>query len=94
MLAPYASRGLAQVAPTESVYPEGRSLGKNPMIESLVQLLIAILVIGLVAAVITYCIDLLPIDPRFRQIAKALVLIIAVLVILVRALPLLGMHTG
>ena len=34
--------------------------------------------------------DLLPIEPNFRQIIKVLVLLIAVLIILLRALPLLG----
>lgn len=60
------------------------------MVSGLIALLVAILVVGIVAAIIVYLIDMLPIDGRFRQIAKALVLLIAVLVILLRALPLLG----
>jgi hypothetical protein len=61
------------------------------MIEGLIGLLIVILVVGIVAAVILYCVDLLPIEPNFKQIARVLVMLIAVLIILVRALPLLGM---
>lgn len=60
------------------------------MVEGLIALLIVILVVGIVAAVIVYCIDMLPIDARFKQIAKVLVILIAVLIILFRALPLLG----
>ena len=60
------------------------------MVTALIGLLITILVVGLVAAIIIYCIDLLPLDPRFHQAAHILVMLIAVLIILLRALPLLG----
>lgn len=60
---------------------------------ALISLLITILVVGIVAYVIVYCIDLLPIDGRFKQIARVLVLLIAVLIILMRALPLLGVYS-
>ncbi len=60
------------------------------MIEGLIGLLIAIIVVGIVAALIMYLIDMIPIDARFKQIAKVLLLLIAVLVILAKALPLLG----
>ncbi len=60
------------------------------MIEGLIGLLIAIIVVGIVAALIMYLIDMIPIDGRFKQIAKVLLLLIAVLIILARALPLLG----
>jgi hypothetical protein len=60
------------------------------VIEGLIGLLIAIIVVGIVAALIMYLIDMIPIDGRFKQIAKVLLLLIAVLIILARALPLLG----
>lgn len=60
------------------------------MIQGLIALLIVILVVGIVAAIIIYLIDLLPIEGNFKQIARVLVLLIAVLIILLRALPLLG----
>lgn len=62
------------------------------MIEGLIALLIVILVVGIVAAVIIYLIDMLPIEGNFKQICRVLVMLIAVLIILVRALPLLGVH--
>lgn len=60
------------------------------MIEGLIALLIAVIVVGIVAGLIVWCIDMLPIEPNFKQIARVLVIVIAVLVILMRALPLLG----
>ena len=60
------------------------------MIEGLIALLIVILVVGIVAAVIIYLIDMLPIETNFKQIGRVIVMLIAVLIILLRALPLLG----
>lgn len=60
------------------------------MIEGLIALLIAIIVIGIVVAIIMYIIDLIPMDGRFKQIAKVLVMLVACLVLLMKALPLLG----
>jgi hypothetical protein len=60
------------------------------MIEALISLLIVVIVIGIVAALIVWLIDMLPVDGRFKQIARVLVMVIAVLIILMRALPLLG----
>ena len=60
------------------------------MIESLIALLVVIIVVGIIAWLVIWLIDMLPIDPKFRQIARVLVMIIAVLVVLMRALPILG----
>jgi hypothetical protein len=60
------------------------------MIEGLIALLVVVLVVGLVAWIIIYLIDMLPIEGNFKQIARVIIMIIAVLVILARALPLLG----
>jgi preprotein translocase subunit SecE len=60
------------------------------MIEALISLLIVVIVVGIVAALIIWLIDMLPVDGRFKQIARVLVMVIAVLIILLRALPLLG----
>ena len=60
------------------------------MIPALITLVIAIIVIGIVAWLVIYLIDLLPIDGNFKKIARVLVMIVAVLAILARALPLLG----
>ncbi|TRD03790.1 hypothetical protein FJV76_14225 [Mesorhizobium sp. WSM4303] len=61
------------------------------MINGLIALLIAVIVVGIIAWLVTYIIDMLPIDGPFKQIAKVLVLLVAVLVILAKALPLLGL---
>ena len=58
----------------------------------LIDLLITLIVVGIVAAIIVYLIDMLPIDGRFKQIARVLVMLVAVLIILMRALPLLGVY--
>ena len=56
----------------------------------LIELLVAVIVIGIVAAILVYLIDMLPLEGPFKQIARVLVMLIAVLIILSRALPLLG----
>jgi hypothetical protein len=60
------------------------------MVESLISLLILVVVLGIVCWVVLYCIRLLPIEAPFQQIATALVIIVALLIFLTRALPLLG----
>lgn len=60
------------------------------MIEALIALLIVIIVVGIIGAIIVYIIGMIPMDARFRQIAAVLVWVIMGLIILVRALPLLG----
>jgi hypothetical protein len=58
----------------------------------LIDLLITLIVIGVVAAIIVWLIDMLPIDGRFKQVARVLVMLVAVLIVLMRALPLLGVY--
>ena len=60
------------------------------MIESLIALLVVILIVGIIAWLVVWLIDTLPIDANFKQIARVLVMVIAVLIILMRALPLIG----
>jgi ABC-type glucose/galactose transport system permease subunit len=60
------------------------------MVSGLIALLIVVIVVAVVASVLVYCVDMLPIDPRFQQIIKVLIMLVAVLIILFRALPLLG----
>lgn len=59
------------------------------MIEGLIALLIVILVVAIIGAVLLYAINLLPIEPNFIQILRAIVLMVCVLIIILRALPLL-----
>ena len=61
------------------------------MINALIELLIIIVVVGFVAGVVVRLLNRLPFpDARWRQIARVLVLVIAALIVFVRALPLLG----
>lgn len=60
------------------------------MIESLIGLLILCIVVGIVAWLVLWLIDTLPLPAPFGQIARVLVILIAVLIVLLRALPLLG----
>lgn len=61
------------------------------MISALVALLITILIVGLVAGIIVWIIDQLPLEPPpIKQFARVIVIVIALLIILAKALPLLG----
>lgn len=64
------------------------------MVESLIALIILIIVLGIVVFVINMLIDLIPMDSRFKQIAKVLLILVAVLILLMRALPLVGISLG
>lgn len=60
------------------------------MIDALISFLILVLVLGIVVYVVKMIIDIVPMDARFKQIAWVLLLLIAVLILISRALPLLG----
>lgn len=60
------------------------------MIEALISLLIVVLVVGVVAWLIIWVLESLPLPEPFAKIARVLLILIAVLIVLYRALPLLG----
>ena len=61
------------------------------MISALVSLLVVILVVGLIAGIVVWLIDMLPLEPPpIKQFARVIVILIALLIILMRALPLMG----
>ena len=60
------------------------------MIEGLIGLIVLLIVVGIVCWIVLRLIDMLPMEGSFRQIAQALVILVAVLVVLYRALPLIG----
>lgn len=60
------------------------------MIESLISLIILLIVLGIVVFLVNMLIDLIPMDGRFKSIAKVLVILVAVLFLLHRTLPMLG----
>lgn len=64
------------------------------MIESLIAIIILVIVLGIVVYLLNMLIDLIPMDGRFKQIAKVLLILVAVLIIILRALPLIGVSTG
>jgi hypothetical protein len=46
------------------------------MIETLIYLIIALIVIGIVLYLLNMIIDMIPMDARFKQIAKVLLLLV------------------
>lgn len=62
------------------------------MIEGLVGLLILVVIVGIVLWLCMLLIDMLPIEGNFKQIAKVLLILICILILLARALPMLGVH--
>jgi hypothetical protein len=62
------------------------------MIDGLIGLIVVVIVVGIVAYLIKMLIDMLPVDGRFKNIANILVMLVAVLIVLSRALPLLGVQ--
>jgi predicted PurR-regulated permease PerM len=64
------------------------------MINALIQVLIVAIVIGIVVWLAFWLLDMLPMDDRFKQFAKALVILIAVLILLFKLLPLIGVSLG
>ena len=61
------------------------------MIEGLIGLIIAFIIVGIVCGLVVWLIRAAPFIPEpFKSWAEYLVYVVAVLVILVRALPLIG----
>ena len=64
------------------------------MISALVTLIVLVIVIGIVLYLLNLLIEMLPMDGNFKQVAKVLIILVAVLIVLARALPLLGVNIG
>ena len=64
------------------------------MIDKLIALGVVIIIVGIVVYLVKLLLDLVPMDDRFKQIAWVLILLIAVLICLSKALPLLGINAG
>lgn len=62
------------------------------MIDGLIGLIIVIVIVGIVFWLVAYLLDMVPMDARFKQIAKVLLILVAILIILSRALPMLGVN--
>lgn len=57
-------------------------------------MLISLLIAVLVFALLWYLVGMLPIDPKFKQIAQIILIIIAIIYLLQLLLPLAGISTG
>ena len=62
------------------------------MVSALIGLIVLVVIVGIVCFLVNLLIDMLPMDGRFKQIAKVLIILVAVLIVLMRALPLLGVN--
>lgn len=60
------------------------------MIDTLVGLFVVVIIVGVVLFLAKILIDMIPMDSRFKQLAWVLVLLVAILIVLSKALPLLG----
>ena len=60
------------------------------MISALVALLVLIVIVGIVYYILTLILNLLPVEEGFKQIARIVLLLICVLIVLAKALPLIG----
>jgi hypothetical protein len=60
------------------------------VIEGLIGLIVLLIVVGIVCWIVLRLVDMLPMEGSFKQIAQALVILVAVLIVLYRALPLIG----
>lgn len=60
------------------------------MLSTLITMIVLAIVLGIVVWIINQLIDMLPMEGGFKQIAKGLVILVAVLAVLAKALPLLG----
>ena len=60
----------------------------------LIGLLVLVVVVGIVYYILALLLDRIPMDEGFKQIARVLLILVCILVVLQRALPLLGVDIG
>lgn len=63
------------------------------MVSGLIGLIILVIIVGIVLYLVNMLIGMIPMDERFKKIAFILCILVAVLIVLTRALPLLGIHS-
>lgn len=68
----------------------GKMESSQTMISTLISLIVLVLVVGIVLYLVQLLLALVPMDERFKKIAWVLILLIAVLIVLAKVLPLLG----
>ncbi len=57
------------------------------MIASLLTLLIWLIVVGFIVWVILLILDRVPFDPTYKQVAKGVVLVVALIILLLKLVP-------
>lgn len=62
------------------------------MLEGLLGLLAFMLILGIIGAAVLYFIRILPIDEPIKSWARIVVIAIGLLIFIIRALPLIGVH--
>ena len=60
----------------------------------MIGLLVLVVVVGVVYYLLAPLLDRIPMDEGFKQIARVLLILVCILVVLQRALPLLGVDIG
>jgi VIT1/CCC1 family predicted Fe2+/Mn2+ transporter len=64
------------------------------MVGGLIALIIYIIVVGLVLWLLSYIIDIVPMQPPFKQMAKTVLLVVGVLIIILILLSFIGVIDG
>jgi hypothetical protein len=64
------------------------------MVSGLIGLIIYIIVVGLVLWLLSYIIDIVPMQPPFKQMAKTVLLVVGVLIIILILLNFIGVIDG
>jgi hypothetical protein len=63
------------------------------MAEGLIGILVFILILGLIIGLCVYLIDLMPFIPaEFKAAAKAIIIVVGIIILLVKLLPLANIH--
>ena len=62
------------------------------MVDTLIGLIVLIIVLGIVIYLLHMLLNVIPMDDRFRQIAWVLILLVAILIVIMRVLPMLGVR--
>jgi hypothetical protein len=60
------------------------------MISALVMLVVYCLVVGLIAWLLMFLVDYVPVPPPFNRVAKVVIMVVAVLIVIILLLGLVG----
>ena len=60
------------------------------MVGGLVSLIVLVIIVGIVLMIVKVLLDKIPMDGSFKQIAWLLMVLVAVLIVVYKALPMIG----